>query len=174
MFRSVVVLATLLVALESSSVEAQGRGGSWFGGGRRSVSNHSARRSHPWRGSWGAGRSLDHRDSGPRLYGSSLTIGIGIGSYPGYGHGYGYGYGYPGVGSLHPYAFDGYGYDPYRYGSFKAPDLLDDPYFRERYRYDSHFPGRYRAPLVMQPAYRDLPQPYHYSEPVQVEQYEGE
>ena len=73
---------------------------------------------------------------------SGLNISIGIGGYPGYYSGFG-GYGY-----LDPYRFDGYGYDPYRYGSFEAPDLLKDPYFRERYRYDSKFPGRYRAPLM--------------------------
>ncbi len=75
---------------------------------------------------------------------SGLDISIGIGSYPGYGYYSGFGaYGY-----LDPYRFDGYGYDPYRYGSFEAPDLLKDPYFRERYRYDSKFPGRYRAPAI--------------------------
>ena len=75
---------------------------------------------------------------------SGLNISIGIGSYPGYGYYSGFGgYGYP-----DPYRFDGYGYDPYRYGSFEAPDLLKDPYFRERYRYDSKFPGRYRAPAI--------------------------
>jgi hypothetical protein len=73
---------------------------------------------------------------------SGLNISIGIGAYPGYYSGFG-GYGY-----LDPYRFDGYGYDPYRYGSFEAPDLLKDPYFRERYRYDSKFPGRYRAPRM--------------------------
>ena len=68
---------------------------------------------------------------------SGLDIRIGIGSYPGYGYYSGFGaYGY-----LDPYRFDGYGYDPYRYGSFEAPDLLKDPYFRERYRYDSKFPS---------------------------------
>jgi hypothetical protein len=75
---------------------------------------------------------------------SGLNINIGIGTFPGYGY-------YPGFGSfgyLDPYRFDGYGYDPYRYGSFEAPDLLKDPYFRERYRYDSQFPGRYRVPKV--------------------------
>ena len=73
---------------------------------------------------------------------SGLNISIGIGGYPRYYSGFG-GYGY-----LDPYRFDGYGYDPYRYGSFEAPDLLKDPYFRERYRYDSKFPGRYRAPVM--------------------------
>ena len=75
---------------------------------------------------------------------SGLNISIGIGAYPGYGYYSGWG----GYGYLDPYRFDGYGYDPYRYGSFEAPDLLKDPYFRERYRYDSKYPGRYRAPRM--------------------------
>ncbi|GAA5507701.1 hypothetical protein [Novipirellula caenicola] len=49
------------------------------------------------------------------------------------------------------YPFYGYGYinDPYQSGSFRAPDLLDDPYFNARHKFDSHFPGRYsrRPPL---------------------------
>ncbi|EMI16329.1 secreted protein [Rhodopirellula maiorica SM1] len=49
------------------------------------------------------------------------------------------------------YPFYGYGYiqDPYQTGSFRAPDLLDDPYFNARHKFDSHFPGRYsrRPPL---------------------------
>lgn len=84
------------------------------------------------------GRTRSYRPS------SGWDINIGVGSYPGYGYYSGFGaYGY-----LDPYRFDGYGYDPYRYGSFEAPDLLKDPYFRERYRYDSKFPGRYRAPAI--------------------------
>lgn len=75
---------------------------------------------------------------------SGLNINIGIGAFPGYSYYSGFG----GFGYLDPYRFDGYGYDPYRYGSFEAPDLLKDPYFRERYRYDSLFSGRYRVPQV--------------------------
>ena len=71
---------------------------------------------------------------------SSFGLSIGVGGYSGFGYGYGYsGFGYP-----DPYRFDGYGYDPYRYGSFRMPDLLDDPYFIER--------NRYRPPLVIRPA----------------------
>lgn len=59
-------------------------------------------------------------------------------SYGGYG-----GFGYSGFG------YGGYSHDPYRGGSFNAPDLLDDPYFRAQHKFDSHFPGRYsrRPPL---------------------------
>ncbi len=45
-------------------------------------------------------------------------------------------------GTFNPNRFDSYVHDPYRFGSFEAPDLLNDPYFRERHRYDSAFPGR--------------------------------
>ncbi|WP_145352406.1 hypothetical protein [Roseimaritima multifibrata] len=38
-------------------------------------------------------------------------------------------YGYRGV---YPNNGYGYTYDPYRTGSFKAPDLMDDPYFRSQ------------------------------------------
>ncbi len=55
-------------------------------------------------------------------------------------------------GYFNPYGFDLYVHDPYRYGSFDAPDLLDDPYFRERHRYDSRYPGRYRQRRVIRRA----------------------
>jgi hypothetical protein len=71
--------------------------------------------------------------SEPSLFGFSF----GIGNYSPSGY-------YP-QGTFDPYAFDGRAYDPYRYGSFRAPDLLDDPYFRERHRFDSRYPGRYRG-----------------------------
>ncbi|MCO8124696.1 hypothetical protein NHH03_23355 [Stieleria sp. TO1_6] len=71
----------------------------------------------------------------------SMGLSIGIGSYPYYG--------YPPPGSFNPYRFDSYTHDPYRLGRFDAPDLLNDPYFRERTRYDSRYPGRYRSPLVL-------------------------
>lgn len=50
-----------------------------------------------------------------------------------------------GFGNPNAYPFYGYGYvyDPYQTGSFRAPDLMDDPYFRAQHKYDSHFPGRY-------------------------------
>jgi hypothetical protein len=72
---------------------------------------------------------------------------VGVFSYPNYG--------YPRPGSFDPYRFDNYVYDPYTSGSFRAPDLINDPYFRERHRYDSAFPGRYRTPLVMRPVVPD-------------------
>ena len=64
-----------------------------------------------------------------------------------YGHHGRAGLGYPGG-----YPFYGYGYvyDPYQTGRFKAPDLLNDPYFRAQHKYDSHFQGRRsrRQPLL--------------------------
>lgn len=69
---------------------------------------------------------------------SAQGISVGFGSYPNYN--------YPRPGQFDPYRFDNYVHDPYITGSFKAPDLLKDPYFRERHRYDSHFPGRARKP----------------------------
>ncbi|MCG8649651.1 MAG: hypothetical protein MI861_07450 [Pirellulales bacterium] len=63
------------------------------------------------------------------------------------------GYISPGFGYAGRYPIDGYGYvyDPYLRGRFKAPDLLDDPYFRYQHKFDSHFPGRYnrRPPLQL-------------------------
>lgn len=51
-------------------------------------------------------------------------------------------YNYPSPGQFDPFRFDNYVYDPVRFGSFREPDLLNDPYFRERHRYDSAFVGR--------------------------------
>lgn len=67
---------------------------------------------------------------------SSRGLSIGVGSYPYYN--------YPRPGQFDPYRFDSYLHDPYATGRFEAPDLLNDPYFRERHRYDSRFPGRSR------------------------------
>ncbi|WP_419194424.1 hypothetical protein [Novipirellula herctigrandis] len=50
-------------------------------------------------------------------------------------------YGYSTVGSVAPYGL-GYINDPYQSGSFKVPDLLDDPLFIEQHRHESRFPGR--------------------------------
>ncbi len=77
---------------------------------------------------------------------SSHGISVGVGSYP-YGN-------YPRPGQFDPYRFDQYVHDPYATGSFQAPDLLNDPYFRERHRYESRFPGRYRTPEVYTRAVR--------------------
>ena len=70
--------------------------------------------------------------------------------HAGYGHaGYGHVsrrypiYGYSTVGSIAPYGL-GYVNDPYQSGSFKVPDLLDDPLFIEQHRHESRFPGRRR------------------------------
>lgn len=67
----------------------------------------------------------------PSLFGFGVTIG----NY----------YGRTGYGVFDPYGFNGNVYYPYQYGSFKAPDLLDDPYFRARHKFDSRYPGRYRT-----------------------------
>lgn len=69
---------------------------------------------------------------------SPSGISIGVGSYPYYN--------YPRPGQFDPYRFDNYVHDPYITGSFKAPDLLKDPYFRERHRYESKYPARRRTP----------------------------
>ncbi|TWU37735.1 hypothetical protein Q31b_45240 [Novipirellula aureliae] len=52
-------------------------------------------------------------------------------------------YGYSTIGSVAPYGM-GYVNDPYQSGSFKIPDLLDDPLFIQQHRYESRFPGRRR------------------------------
>jgi hypothetical protein len=144
MFRSLVVVATVVCAIECTvecnNANAQGRMGKACRTGarglsRRAIGNH---------GHYGGPSYHRSHYASP-----SFGFSIGIGSYPGYG--------YSSFGYMDPYRFDGFGYDPYRYGSFRAPDLLNDPYFRERYRYDSRFPGRhpnrYRAPLVVAPAF---------------------
>ncbi|MGI9473529.1 MAG: hypothetical protein ACR2NZ_18450 [Rubripirellula sp.] len=134
MFRSLMLFVAVAGCFHTTEARAQGR----------------SYRSH---GHSGQGATIQRYETG-RQYGrshkgyrsnrpsSSFGFSIGIGGYPGYG----------GFGYFDPYRFDGYGYDPYRHGSFEAPDLLNDPYFRERHRYDSKYPGRYRAPLVMRSA----------------------
>ena len=63
-----------------------------------------------------------------------------------YGSGYNYPYDVPvygqrfGGGSI-----QGYNQNPYASGSFKAPDLLNDPLFQAEHKFDSRFPGRYNA-----------------------------
>jgi len=143
MFRPLVVVATFVFVIactvESNSANAQGRMGKTCRSGAHGLSSRAVGNHGHYRGTG------SHRSHYPT---SSFGFSIGVGSYPGYG--------YSSFGYLDPYRFDGFGYDPYRYGSFRAPDLLKDPYFRERYRYDSRFPGRhtgrYRAPLVVRPA----------------------
>ncbi|WP_146524642.1 hypothetical protein [Novipirellula artificiosorum] len=84
--------------------------------------------------------------SRPAYRGGGMRMGIGIGSYRGYG--------YSTFGSVAPYGL-GYVNDPYQSGSFRVPDLLDDPYFIEQHRFDSRYPGRRddprrrRSPLVL-------------------------
>ena len=125
-----ILVVTILVT--SSQADAQWLGRKWFGANRHSGakfrSSHKKIPPAPNR----------YRTPYPT---TSSGISIGIGSYPYYN--------YPRPGAFDPYRFDSYVYDPYRSGSFRAPDLINDPYFRERYRYDSHFPGRRKPPLVM-------------------------
>lgn len=107
----------------------------------------SSRRGFSARANHGYWRSnVNHRSS---YRSPSFRRGVRVGRYPGYQYG---GFGF----------FDPLWYDPYRYGSFKAPDLLDDPLFIETHRYDSHFPGRRRrrAPLMLR---RTIPVPTHRS-----------
>ena len=66
-------------------------------------------------------------------YSRSPSIGV-------FGIGTNTGAGYPPYVYFDPNGFNPYVYDPYTSGSFQAPDLLNDPYFRERHRYQSHFP----------------------------------
>ncbi len=144
MFRLLAILATVALLFPCTSVQAQGRSGKSrgfkinSGHGMGKARGHSSAH-HPHYGGGGNRRPYPS---------SSFGFSIGIGGYPNYGYsGFGSGFGY-----LDPYRFDGFGYDPYRYGTFRAPDLLDDPYYIDRHRYDSQFPGRYRAPLVVRPA----------------------
>ena len=64
------------------------------------------------------------------------------------GFSYGSGYSYPYDVPVYGNRFSGGSiysnvYNPYASGSFKAPDLLDDPLFQAQHKFDSHFPGRY-------------------------------
>jgi hypothetical protein len=138
MFRSLLLVATILCAFDCSTAHAQRFGGKWFrGGGKQSKFR---------------GPSTRGLFSQPSLFG----FGISIGSYPSYD--------YPRPGGFDPYRFDNYVHDPYRSGSFEPPDLLNDPYFRERHRYDSHFPGRgSRDPFLV----RTAPPLQAYAPPVQ-------
>lgn len=69
-------------------------------------------------------------------------------SYGGYGWGTGYG-----ISTAKPIAGSPFLYDPYATGRFRAPDLMDDPYFRARHKFDSRYPGRYapRPPMRLKP-----------------------
>ena len=133
MFRFVLIVATLACALQCTTADAKGRSGKWFRGTKiGSMRSHSTGHPNHFQPT---GRYRSYYPS------SSFGFRIGVGSYPNFGPSYGYSrFGY-----IDPYRFDGYGYDPYRYGSFQAPDLLNDPYFIERHRNDSRFPGRRRS-----------------------------
>ncbi|MDG2224412.1 MAG: hypothetical protein P8L85_23725 [Rubripirellula sp.] len=112
MSRLLLVLVTILGTSLCQNTDARGPFGRFFFGSR--VTTPAPARTH----------------SEPTIFG----MGVGVGSYPPYN--------YPRPGQFDPYRFDSYVHDPYRSGSFEAPDLLNDPYFRERHRYDSAFPGR--------------------------------
>lgn len=109
------ILAAWFIPAQSSDARER-RFAKWLRGARASTPSPS--------------RMVVPPTSEPTLFG----MGIGVGSYPPYD--------YPRPGQFNPYRFDSYIYDPYQSGSFEAPDLLNDPYFRERHRYDSRFPGR--------------------------------
>ncbi|MGB7343366.1 MAG: hypothetical protein WBD20_04095 [Pirellulaceae bacterium] len=77
------------------------------------------------------------------------------------GFSYGSGYSYPYDVPVYNNRFNGgnsfgYVYDPYASGSFKAPDLLNDPLFQAQHKFDSHYPGRYGAQDRVK---------YHHSQP---------
>jgi len=126
MLRIVTVLGVVLV-LGSSDAQAQ-------------IFFKNGLLNREFAGSLFGGRGHDHdRESVPNRYKTpypttSSGISIGIGSYPYYR--------YPRPGNFDPYRFDNYVHDPYETGRFRAPDLLNDPYFRERHRYDSAFRSR--------------------------------
>ncbi len=156
MFRLLTALATVVCVIQCTNANAQGPVGKWGPGGKwsRVVGPGVSMNAAAGTGSMPSQSAYSHRYnrgySSRRSYypSSSFGFSIGIGNYSSYG--------YPGYGYLDPYRFGGYGYDPYRYGSFRAPDLLNDPYFRESHRYDSRFPGRCshrnQTPLIIRPA----------------------
>lgn len=122
-FALVALALTFFVAGTPTTGQAQGRRSG------RSV-HHGHRHAPPY--------SYRHRGySSPRWSSSSTFFGLSFGTYP-----YGYDYaGYPDPYFLYPYS-----YDPWMRGSFRAPDLLDDPYFYDRVPNVN----RYHAPPVLQ------------------------
>lgn len=122
MLRQIAMIA-VLVTLTCPPVAAQ-----WFGKRTKKVRRNASAAQQT------AGVPNRYRTPYPT---STGPMSIGIFSYPNYN--------YPRPGSFDPYRFDNYVHYPYQFGSFEAPDLLNDPYFRERHRYDSHFPGRRRT-----------------------------
>ncbi len=117
------VLVTVLVTAQSAAVHAEWFGSRVFRALRTSIETPLPTQPVPNR----------YRTPYPSVSGG---LSVGMGSYPAYN--------YPRPGSFDPYRFDNYVYDPYRFGSFREPDLLNDPYFRERTRHDSHFSGKHR------------------------------
>ena len=105
-----VLLAALAMSVEGTSAIAQSRFRAFRPGLHHDRLEHSHRHATPYRG----GRSFR---SGSTLFGFSF------GTLP-----YGYDYaGYPDPYFLYPYSLD-----PWARGSFREPDLLDDPYFYDR------------------------------------------
>lgn len=113
-------IATLVVLASLLAVPADA---DWFGKRKRKTRAKAARTSPPVPNGY---KTPYPTRTGP--------MSIGFFSYPNYN--------YPKPGSFDPYRFDNYVHYPYELGRFDAPDLLNDPYFRERHRYDSHFQGR--------------------------------
>lgn len=128
MNRFIFALVAALSLIVCDTVHGQGRSGCREFGRRQTI------------------RPGNYRAQYPRST-ASLGFGVGIGSYPGYGYGFG------GPSYFDAYRF--YGVDPWRTGRFRAPDLLDDPYFRAQNKFNSRFPGRYKyispAPLELRP-----------------------
>jgi hypothetical protein len=131
MSRALAVVLLALVSMHSSLSFAQGR-------------HHPRCHRGAYAGSWHAyPRHYAGRYDRGAVYSSGTFFGFSFGTVP-----YGYDYaGYPDPYFLYPYS-----YDPWARGSFRAPDLLDDPYFYDRVpqtmrTYD-------RAPLSLQRSYR--------------------
>ena len=154
MFRLLLVLTTLAIATETSHVQAQGFG--WFkkrgfGRAQSSPSHSHQNRYHAQNGNRGYTHSGAHNGARahsysrrPSLFG--FSFGPDPGSLPGYTAGY-----------PDPYFLDNYGLDPWARGSFRAPDLLDDPYFYDRVpAQHRRTPGRYSHQRVPQETYRTM------------------
>ena len=112
MFRLLVIFAAFAFAMPCVAVNAQKRGGFWNRGALRGGAPSSHSHHNRYRGA-----------SGYRTYSQPTLFGFSFGTQP-----YGYDYaGYPDPYFTYPYSLD-----PWSRGSFRAPDLLDDPYFYDR------------------------------------------
>ena len=126
MARLLALFVLLVFTLESRNIQAQGRRGmTWNRGGGYS---HGT----PWRGDANRYRGYpSYRSATP-----FTLFGFSFGTAP---------YGYDFAGYPDPYFLYPYSYDPWLRGSFREPDLLDDPYFYDR----AAAVRRYREPLVI-------------------------